>query len=70
MRGFGSRKIKFYVDNISRCLRARLISGTYSGEKWFSADDEDHAIAKCKAWIVKEMSSPMYYVSCYVIDSK
>lgn len=47
----------------------KYYAGTYGGEKWFQADDEDHAIAKCKAWVRREMTISMYADGYKVIDS-
>lgn len=42
-------------------------AATYSGTKTVWADDEEHAIAKVKAWVHKEMSLSMYSESYKII---
>lgn len=44
-------------------------AATYSGKRRVQADDEDHAIAKVKSEIRREMSIPMYYESYKVVDA-
>lgn len=41
-------------------------AGTYSGERTVFADDTDHAIALVKSWIRKQMTLPMYHLSCKI----
>lgn len=44
-------------------------AGTYSGTRTVSADDEEHAIARVRAMIRKDMSLPMYSDSYRIVDS-
>ncbi len=43
-------------------------AGTYSGTRRVSAEDEEQAIAKVRAWVRREMSLPMYSDSYKVIN--
>ena len=47
----------------------KYYAGTYSGTKTVSADDEEHAIAKVKAWVRREMSIPMYADGYKIVNS-
>lgn len=45
-------------------------AATYSGTKQVWAADADHAVAKVRAWVRKEMSLPMYSDSYRVVGSE
>lgn len=45
-------------------------AGPYSGVKTVTADDEEHAIAKVKARVRREMTLPMYSDGYTIISSK
>jgi hypothetical protein len=45
-------------------------AGSYSGTRTVNADDEEHAIAKVRAMIRKDMSLSMYSDSYKVISSE
>jgi len=48
----------------------RYQAGPYSGERTVDADEDEHAIAKVRHAIRKEMSLPMYSESYRVISSE
>lgn len=43
-------------------------AGPYSGERTVFADDDEHAIAKVRAAVRKEMTLPMYSESYRVVE--
>ena len=49
--------------------KVKYYAGTYSGTRTVNADDEEHAIAKVRAMIRKDMTLPMYSDGYKVIDS-
>lgn len=44
-------------------------AGTYFGHKTVNASDEDEAVAKVRAWVRRQMISPMYSESYRVVES-
>jgi len=46
----------------------RYLAGTYEGERTVFAEDEDHAIAKVKAWVHAQMSVPMYAQAYEIVE--
>lgn len=51
-------------------FKVKYYAGTYNGTKAVSADDEEEAIAKVKAWVGKEMTIPMYADGYKVVDQE
>lgn len=48
----------------------KYYAGTYKGTKTVQADDDEHAIAKVRAWVRGQMTEPMYADGYQVIDQK
>lgn len=46
----------------------RYQAGTYSGERVVWAEDDEHAIAKVRAQVRREMSLPMYADSYRIVE--
>lgn len=53
----------------NKTYKVKYYAGTYAGVKTVTAEDEEHAIAKVRAWVRREMTLPMYSDGYKVIDS-
>lgn len=47
----------------------KYYAGTYEGTKRVSADDEEDAICKVRAWVRRTMSLSMYADGYKIVDS-
>ncbi len=50
-------------------ITVKYHAGTYSGKRSVNAEDDEDAIAKVRAWVSKQMLSPMYSASYKVVDN-
>lgn len=49
-------------------FKVKYYAGTYSGTRTVQADDDEHAIAKVRAWVRGKMTEPMYSDGYQVIE--
>ena len=49
--------------------KVKYYAGTYSGIRTVNAEDGEDAINQVKAWVRKQMTSPMYSDGYKIVDS-